>query len=42
MCVCVYVHVCHSHVGGEDAVDEVLFGQIEGALQLVIVEGDFS
>lgn len=39
-----YVHVCHSHshVGGEDAVDEVLFGQIEGALQLIVVEGDLS
>lgn len=30
----------HSHVGGEDAVDEVLLGQVEGALQLVVVEGD--
>lgn len=30
----------HSHVGGEDAVDKVLLGQVEGALQLVVVEGD--
>lgn len=30
----------HSHVGGEDAIDEVLFRQVEGALQLVVVEGD--
>lgn len=30
----------HSHVSGEDAIDEVLFGQMEGTLQLVIVEGD--
>lgn len=32
--------VKHSHIGGEDAVDEVLLGQVEGALQLVVVEGD--
>lgn len=32
----------HSHIGGEDAVDEVLFRQVEGALQLVVVEGDLS
>lgn len=30
----------HSHIGGEDAVDEVLLGQVEGALQLVVVEGN--
>lgn len=30
----------HSHIGCEDAVDEVLLGQVEGALQLVVVEGD--
>ena len=33
---------CYSHVGGEDAVDEVLLRQVEGALQLVVVEGDLS
>lgn len=32
----------HSHIGREDAVDEVLLGQVEGALQLVVVEGDLS
>ena len=31
----------YSHVGGEDAVDEVLLRQVEGALQLVVVERDF-
>lgn len=31
-----------SHIGGEDAVDEVLLGQVEGALQLVVVEGDLA
>lgn len=30
----------HSHIGCEDAVDKVLLGQVEGALQLVVVEGD--
>lgn len=30
----------HSHIGREDAVDEVLLGQVEGTLQLVVVEGD--
>lgn len=30
----------HSHIGREDAVDEVLLRQVEGALQLVVVEGD--
>lgn len=37
ICTCLY-----SHIGGEDAVDEVLLGQVEGALQLVVVEGDLS
>lgn len=32
----------HLHIGGEDAVDEVLLRQVEGALQLVVVEGDLS
>lgn len=32
----------HSHVSGEDAIDEVLLGQMEGTLQLIIVEGDLS
>lgn len=32
----------HSHVGCEDAIDEVLLGQVEGALQLVVVEGDLA
>lgn len=31
-----------SHVGGEDPVDEVLLGQVEGTLQLVVVEGDLT
>lgn len=31
-----------SHIGGEDPVDEVLLGQVEGTLQLVVVEGDFA
>lgn len=31
-----------THVGGEDPVDEVLLGQVEGALQLVVVEGDLT
>lgn len=35
-------HQCHSHIGGEDAIDEVLLRQVEGALQLVVVEGDLS
>ena len=30
----------HSHVGGEDAVEQLHLGQVEGALQLVVVEGD--
>lgn len=34
--------VVHSHIGGEDAVDEVLLREVEGALQLVVVEGDLS
>lgn len=43
--VCVKQAVClqpraHSHIGCEDAVDKVLLGQVEGALQLVVVEGD--
>lgn len=32
----------HSHVSGEDAIDKVLLRQMEGTLQLVIVEGDLS
>lgn len=32
----------YSHVGGEDPVDEVLFRQVKGTLQLVIVEGDLA
>lgn len=42
---CVWCEMCrsvNSHVGGEDAVDEVLLGQVEGALQLVVVERDLS
>lgn len=31
-----------SHVGGEDPVDEVLLGQVEGTLQLIVVEGDLA
>ncbi|MEQ2241114.1 hypothetical protein ILYODFUR_022064 [Ilyodon furcidens] len=32
----------HSHIGGEDAIDEVLLGQVESALELIVVEGDLS
>lgn len=32
--------VSYAHIGGEDAVDQVELGQEEGALQLVVVEGD--
>lgn len=32
----------HLHVSGKDAIDEVLLRQVEGALQLVVVEGDLS
>lgn len=31
-----------SHIGGEDPVDEVLLRQVEGTLQLVVVEGDLT
>lgn len=31
-----------SHVGSEDPVDKVLLGQVEGTLQLVVVEGDLA
>lgn len=34
--------VCHSHVGCEDAVEQLQLGQIERPLQLVVVEWDFS
>lgn len=30
----------HSHIGGEYAIDEVLLWKVEGALQLIVVEGD--
>lgn len=32
----------HSHVGGEDSIDEILLREVEGALQLVVVEGNIS
>lgn len=32
----------HSHVGGENAVEQLQLGQVEGALQLVVVEGDLA
>lgn len=32
----------NSHVGGEDPIDKVLLRQVEGTLQLVVIEGDFS
>ncbi len=32
----------HSHVGGEDPIDEVLLREVEGALQLMVVEGNIS
>lgn len=32
----------HSHIGCEDAVDEVLLRQVKGALQFIVVEGDLS
>lgn len=31
-----------SHVGGEDPVQQLLLGHVEGALQLVVVEGDLA
>lgn len=31
-----------SHVGGKDTVDEVLLGQVKGAVELVVVEGHIS
>lgn len=30
------------HVGGKDAVDEVLLGQVEGAVELVVIERHVS
>ena len=33
---------CNSHVGGEDAVQQLELRQVKGSLQLVVVEGDFS
>lgn len=33
---------CHSHVGGKNAVEQLQLRQVEGALQLVVVEGDLS
>lgn len=30
----------YSHIGREDAIDEILLGQVEGALQLIVVEGN--
>lgn len=35
----IYIYL---HVGGEDAVDEILLRQVEGALQLIVVEGNLS
>jgi len=32
----------HSHIGGEDPVDQVLLREVKRALQLVVVERDFS
>ncbi len=32
----------HSHVGGEDSIDEILLREVEGALQLMVVEGNIS
>lgn len=32
----------HSHIGSKDAIDKILFRQVEGALELVVVEGDLS
>lgn len=36
------VGLIHSHVGSEDAVDEVLLWEVERALELIVVEGDLS
>lgn len=36
MSICIY-----SHIGREDPIDEVLLWQVEGALQFIVVEGDF-
>ena len=30
----------YSHIGGEDAVEQLQLGQVKGPLQLVVVEGD--
>lgn len=32
----------HSHVGGENAVEQLQLGQVKGPLQLVVVEGYFA
>lgn len=32
----------YSHISGEDTVDQILLWQVKGALQLVVVKGDFS
>lgn len=32
----------HSHISSEDPIDEVLLWKVEGALELIIVERDFS
>lgn len=37
-----YGYGVHSHIGSKDAIDEVLLRQVEGALELVVVEGDLS
>lgn len=31
-----------SHIGGEDAVDEVLLRQVEGTMELMVVERHIS
>lgn len=31
---------CYPHIGGENAIEQLQLGQVEGPLQLVVVEGD--
>lgn len=33
---------CNLHISSEDAVDQILLGKVEGALQFIVIERDFS
>lgn len=33
-------NACYPHIGGENAVEQLQLGQVEGPLQLIVVEGD--